>query len=155
MKNCKKDVIQFGIWMRNGTAFCIAWFLIIMLAYSHIFHYKTISTDSLTKMVFLMIGGVFIFCLVFTRLLIQRWSFMARLTCFMLFISLYECAGFYWLGFFAGKGTVIQWFTFVGIILSLYFICMAIYHRYSKKQGTIYTQALQKYQQERRIYHEK
>lgn len=47
-------------------------------------------------------------------------------------------------------GTFIQWLVFIGIICVLYFICIAIYQRYSNKQGEIYTQALIKYQQQRR-----
>lgn len=46
--------------------------------------------------------------------------------------------------------TFIQWLVFIGIICVLYFICIAIYQRYSNKQGEIYTQALIKYQQQRR-----
>ncbi len=150
MKNRKKALIQFGIWMRNGTAFCIAWFLLIILAVCHIFHYETISINTLTKIVCFTIGGVFIFCVVFTRLFIKKWSFMARLTCFMLSISLYECAGFYWIGIFAGKGTITQWLVFVGILFILYFVSTAVYQRHSIKQGILYTQALQKYQEQRR-----
>lgn len=47
-------------------------------------------------------------------------------------------------------GTFIQWLVFIGIICVFYFICIAIYQRYSNKQGEIYTQALIKYQQQRR-----
>ncbi len=92
-----------------------------------------------------------IFNLLFTRILIRKWSFTKRLTIFMLSISAYECAGFYWLGFFRGKGTFLQWLVFVGIVCGLYFCCIVIYRHYSKRQGEIYTQALKKYQQQRGI----
>ena len=102
-----------------------------------------------------IVGGVFIFNLLFTRFMIKKWSFTARLTCFMGAISLYECLGFYWFGFFEGKGSIIQWGTFVGIILALYFVCIMIYQRYSKSQGEIYTKKLHKYQAERSVQHGK
>lgn len=66
-------------------------------------------------------------------------------------ISLYECLGFYWIGFFKGRGTAVRWLLFIGIILILYFICAVLYQKYSKKQGEIYTRGLQKYQMERSI----
>lgn len=155
MQNRKDKVIQFGVWMRNGIAFCTTWFLILILAYNHIFNIQTISTKSLTKLVFWIVGGVFIFNLIFTRLIIKKWSFTGRLTCFMSVISLYECLGFYWFGFFEGKGTIVQWGAFIGIIFILYFICIAIYQKYSKRQGEIYTQVLREYQSKRSMQHEK
>lgn len=151
MQNRKKDMIQFLVWLRNGTAFCTTWFLILVLAYNHFFSIQTIPTNSLIKLVFWIIGGVFIFNLCFTRLLISKWLFTKRLTCFMSAISLYECLGFYWLGFFTGTGTIFQWLLFIVIIFILYLVSIAIYQRYSKKQGEIYTRALQEYQQKRNM----
>lgn len=155
MKNRKRDMMQFLIWVRNGIAFCTTWFLMLILAYYHIANQQVIPTAVLTKIFLLIIGGVLIFSIFFTRCFIRNWSFTKRLTSFMLSISTYECAGFYWLGIFDGTGTLIQWVTFVGIVLGLYFCCIAIYQRYSQKQGEIYTQALQKYQQERQAIHER
>lgn len=155
MRNFKSEVLRFAVWMRNGVAFCTTWFLILILAYHYVFDIQNISTNSLTKVMLLIIGGVLIFNLIFTRLIINKLSFTVRLTCFMCAISLYECLGFYWLGFFEGKGTVVQWFIFIGIILILYFICAVLYQKYSKKQGELYTKRLQKYQMERNMQHEK
>ena len=149
MRERKGDIIRFFVWMRNGVAFCTTWFLILVLAYNCICGIPTISTEGLIKMVFWIIGGVFIFNLFFSGFLIIKWRFIKRLTLFMMTISLYECLGFYWLGFFSAGGTAIQWLLFVVLILVLYFICIAIYHNYSKKQGEIYTQALRKYQEKR------
>lgn len=149
MRSCKKDIIGFLVWLRNGTAFCTTWFLVLMLAFSYAFNRGTISVDSLTKMLLFVFGGVFIFCLCFTRLFIRRWSFIKRLNCFVLSFGLYECAAFYLSGIFAGKGTIFQWLIFIGIVSVSYFICIAIYQRYSKKQGELYTQALKNYQQQR------
>ena len=145
----KKDIIQFLAWMRNGITFVTTWFLILILMYNHFFHIQTISTSSLTKLVCWIAGGVFIFNLFFTTLIIKKWSFIKRLTWFMSAMCLYECFGFYWLHFFQGRGTPIQWFIFIGIIFVLYLICIAIYQTYSNRQGEVYTQALQKYQQQR------
>ena len=149
MRERKGDIIRFFVWMRNGVTFCTTWFLILVLAYNYICGNPTISTEGLIKMVFWIIGGVFIFNLFFSGFLIIKWRFIKRLTLFMMTISLYECLGFYWLGFFSAGGTAIQWLLFVVLILVLYFICIAIYHNYSKKQGEIYTQALRKYQEKR------
>ena len=151
MKNKKTDIIRFFVWMRNGTAFCTTWFLILVLAYSCIFDIQEISTNLLIKMIILILGGVFIFSILFAKSFIKKWSFTKRLTVFMVLFSVYECFGFYWVGLFAGKGTWVQWVVFIGIVCGLYFFCIAIYRRYSKKQGEIYTQALQKYQEKRII----
>lgn len=121
-----------------------------VLAYCHISNQQQISVSMLTKLLFFVIGGVLIFNILFTKVFIKNWTFTKRLTCFMVLLSLYECLNFYWMGFFSGIGTFIQWLVFIGIICVLYFICIAIYQRYSNKQGEIYTQALIKYQQQRR-----
>lgn len=149
MRNRKKDMIQFLEWMRNGIAFCTTWLFVLVLAYCYFSGIQSILTIYLIKMLLWIIGGVFIFNLFFTHLIIINWSFVKRLSCFLAVISIYECLGFYWLEFFSGVGTATQWFIFVGIILALYLICIAIYQRYSKRQGEIYTQALQEYQLKR------
>lgn len=151
MKKRKRDMMHFLEQMRNGTAFCTTWFLILVLVYSYIFKRQIILVNSLAKMLLLIVGGVFIFNLFFTQVLIKRWSFTRRLTCLMVSISVYECAGFYWLGFFRGRGTIIQWCIFVGIVCGLYLCSVAIYYLHSKKQEEIYTQALIKYQQQRSV----
>lgn len=155
MRNFKSEMIRFAVWMRNGVAFSTTWFLILILAYHSIFHIQNISTNGLMKVVLLIIGGVFIFNLSFTRIIIKKLNFTMRLTCFMCAISLYECLGFYWIGFFKGRGTAVRWLLFIGIILILYFICAVLYQKYSKKQGEIYTKGLQKYQMERSMWHER
>lgn len=154
MKKSKENVLLFLVWIRNGTAFCTTWFLILLLIYSYFFNYQTISTKNLSKMLLLIIGGVIIFSLLFTRVFIKKWSFIPRLTCFMISISLYECIGFYWLGLLDGRETIFQLLVFVGILLSLYFACIAVYHRYSKRQGRLYTEALQTYQKQRSVSNE-
>lgn len=155
MQNFKTDAIQFAIWMRNGISFCTTWFLILILVYNHIFNIQTIQTKSLIKVVFLIIGGVLIFNLSFTRFMIKKMNFTVRLTCFMCTISLYECLGFYWLDFFEGNGTAVQWLIFIGIIFILYLICIVLYQKYSKRQGEFYTKILREYQMERSMQHEK
>ena len=150
MKNNKNDIIKFFVWMRNGIAFCTTWLLIIGIVYCHISNQQQISVSMLTKLLFFVIGGVSIFNILFTKVIIKNWTFTKRLTCFMVLFSLYECLNFYWIGFFSGTGTFIQWLVFIGIVCVLYSICIAIYQWYSNKQGEIYTQALMKYQQQRR-----
>ena len=149
MQNNKKNFLHFMVWMRNGIAYTISWFLILLLIYNKLCNHQAISTDSLIKMVVWTVGAVFIFNLLFTRFMIKKWNFMTRLTIFMVSICLYEVAGFYLLGIFIRKDASFEWLTFIGIVLVLYLICIAIYQKYSKKQGEIYTQALQQYQQKR------
>ena len=38
MYKYKEDFIKFLVWMRNGTAFCTIWFLILMLVYNSIYN---------------------------------------------------------------------------------------------------------------------
>lgn len=135
--------------MRNGIAFCTTWFLILGLLYCHIFNRQVVSVDSLTRLLFFVIGGVFLFNLLFTKLLIKHWGFVARLSCFMALISLYEGVAFYLIGLFQDKENFMQWGILIGIIFVLYVICIVIYQQYSKRQGELYTQALETYQQER------
>lgn len=151
MKNRKKDIIQFMMWMGNGAAYAVSCFLILLLIYNKLSNHQAISTDGLIKMMVWAVGAVFIFNLLFTRFIIKRWNFMTRLTVFLISICLYEGVGFYWLKVFVRKDAVFQWLAFVGIVIALYLICIVIYWKYSKKQGEIYTQALQQYQQERSI----
>lgn len=155
MKNKKKDLMQFLVWMRNGTAFSVTWFLVLLLLYDGVYNIDRVSTEFLGKLVLLCIGGVFLFCVCFTKLVLRKESFVLRLTCFMLGFSLYECFGFYVLGVFDGSGKVWQWLYFAGIVLALYLCCIGIYQIYSKRQGRLYTKSLQAYQQRRREEYEK
>lgn len=145
----KKDFIQFLEWIRNGIAFCVMWLLILWLIYNSAANIESIPTQKLVQLVFFVAGGVVIFSVLFTRFIIRKWSFLTRLSCFMVFISVYECMAFYYLGFWSGAGTVWMWGGFAGLILVLYFICIFIYNFYSKRRGALYTEALQKYQEQR------
>lgn len=149
MQNHKKNFFHFMVWMRNGIAYTVSWFLILLLIYNKLCNHQAISTDGLIKMVVWTVGAVFIFNLLFTRFIIKKWNFMTRLTIFMVSICLYEGAGFYWLKIFIRKNSAFEWLAFIGIVFVLYLICIMIYQKYSKKQGEIYTQALQQYQQKR------
>ena len=151
MSKNKKELLKFFVWMRNGTAFCTTWFLILTLIYYSIHNIPAISTNMLIKLILLSLGGVFVFNLFFTNLFIQKWSFIKRLTGFMMVISLYECICFYYLDFFKNKGSIKEWLIFIGIVLLLYFLCIVIYQQYSKKQSEIYTKSLQEYQEKRRM----
>lgn len=149
MKNYKKDFVQFLVWMRNGTAFCTSWFLILGLLYNHSWGIEQIATDRLIEMLLFVVGGVFVFCSFFTRVFIRKWSFQKRLNCFMVVIALYECFVFYFTGVWESSGNPFMWIVFFGVILLSYFLCMAIYQVYSRRQGELFTKALQNYQQKR------
>lgn len=150
----KQQISQFFTWLRNGTCFCFTWFLLLLTLLYLYYGKDAISTLGLLKLLVLSFGGVLLFCLLFTALFIKKWRFVTRLTCFMISITLYECIGFYWLGIFSTKGSLGQWGIFMAIVLCLYFICIAIYHQYSKKKGELYTMALQEYQEKRRLVYE-
>ena len=145
----KKDWIQFLVWMRNGSAFCISWFLILWLLYNSVYGIKVIQTTQLVKLVAVSVAGVFLFSFFFTGLFLKQWRFLGRLTGFMVTVSMLEGAAFYWLGLFVRTGTWLEWGIFAGIILILYGICILIYQVYSRKAGELYTQALEQYQQNR------
>ena len=51
MYKYKEDFIKFLVWMRNGTAFCTIWFLILMLVYNSIYNIPTISTNILIEII--------------------------------------------------------------------------------------------------------
>ena len=152
--NTKKELKTFFAWLRNGACFAVTWFLILELIVRWISGADTISIVNLTKTIVWTVGGVFIFCVVFTRLFIRRFGFTARLTIFMSAITLYEILFFYNIGLFVDTSYLDQWLLFFAIILCLYFICLVIYGSYRKKKCELYTYALQKYQQERRSVNE-
>lgn len=152
--NTKKELKTFFTWLRNGTCFAVTWFLILELIVRWISGAETISIVDLTKTIVWTVGGVFIFCVAFTRLFIRRFGFTARLTIFMSVITFYEILFFYNIGLFVDTSYLLQWLLFFAIILCLYFICLVIYGSYRKKKCELYTHALQKYQQERRTINE-
>ena len=152
--NTKKELKTFFAWLRNGTCFAVTWFLILELIVRWISGADTISIVNLTKTIVWTVGGVFIFCVAFTRLFIRKFGFTARLTIFMSAITLYEILFFYNIGLFVDTSNLPQWLLFFAIIVCLYFICLVIYGSYRKKKCELYTHALQKYQQERRCVNE-
>ena len=152
--NTKKELKTFFTWLRNGTCFAVTWFLILELIVRWISGADTISIVNLTKTIVWTVGGVFIFCVAFTRLFIRKFGFTARLTIFMSAITLYEILFFYNIGLFVDTSNLPQWLLFFAIIVCLYFICLVIYGSYRKKKCELYTHALQKYQQERRCVNE-
>ena len=145
----KQELKKFLIWMRNGISFAVTWFLILLLAGSHMLNIPVITVSGLTKLVILVAGGVFLFCLSFTKFFFLRWSFLKRISFFMALLCIYQVMGLYWVGFFKGTGTVVQWGIYAGIVLILYSCCVLIYHAYYSKKSKIYTQALNEYQKKR------
>ena len=151
----KEELNKFLTWLRNGTAFCFTWFLILILAYQSYYDIPAVPTKRLAQVLFFCIGGTLVFNLFFTNLFFKRWSFTQRLTGFMVVFSIYECICFYRMEFFQTSGSILEWAVFAAIILLLYFCCLVLYQIYSKKQGQLYTQSLQKYQEKRRLEHGK
>lgn len=145
----KKEWIQFFTWLRNGSAFCISWFLVLWLLYNSAYGIESIKTIQLIKLVAVSVVGVFLFCFFFTQLMIKKWHFLSRLTGFMLTVSVLEGMAFYWLGIYVRTGSLQEWLIFAGIVFGLYAVCILIYAIYSKHKGEMYTLALEQYQKKR------
>ncbi|MBQ3164287.1 MAG: hypothetical protein IJC02_07085 [Lachnospiraceae bacterium] len=145
MKNLK----TFFIWIRNGVAFCFTWLMVVILLRNTYLGIENISTTEIFKLLILACGGVILFTALFSETLIKGISFTAKLTGFMVLFSVYETVIFYWLGIFSGKGNVIQWMLFLGIILVMYGISMVGYELYSRKKAKDYDNALYAYQEKR------
>lgn len=149
MKKNKTEALKFMRWLRNGISICVTWFLLLMILCSILLREETIKVEILAKMIILTSGGVLLFCVFFTSLVIQKWSFNGRLMGFLLATAVYESVGFYWIGYFKEMGTFFQWCIFAAIVAVCYFITLGIYHYYSKSQGALYTDALHEYQNRR------
>lgn len=149
----KKDWIQFLIWWRNGSAFCISWFLVLWVVFNSTHGIEAIQTARLAKLVAVSVAGAFLFSFFFTGLFLKRWSFLGRLTGFIVTVSILEVVAFYWLELFIRTGTWQEWLGFAGIILVLYGICVLFYQGYSRRKGVLYTQALEQYKQKRSREH--
>ena len=142
--------ITFAIWMRNGIAICFTWLVLLMLIRNLCLGVERIATADLMKLLIGVCGGVLLFTMFFSGIVLKELGFTLRLTGFMLLGSIYESACFYWLGIFTEKGSFRQWILFGGIILILYGISMLIYECYSRKKAAVYTQALCSYQSVRK-----
>lgn len=155
MKNKKKEWLKFFIWMRNGIAFAFTWLVFLWMLFDRIYGLNSVHSDMMLRLLLLVAGGVLLFTVCFTRILVRRWHFTTRLTCFMLLFGIYEGVGFYYLGIFQRIGTLKEWLLFAGIIFGFYAVCIFVYELYSRKKGELYTMALTEYQQKRRMEHEK
>ena len=145
----KQELKKCMIWMRNGISIGITWALVLLIAAGHTLGATEISIGVLAKMMLLISGGVFVFCLCFTKLLFIRRSFLRRLCFFAAFISVYQIAGFYWIGFFTNAGSVLQWTVYAGILLLSFLCCVLIYRAYCRRKGEVYTQMLNEYRKQR------
>lgn len=148
--NTKNELKKFFIWLRNGTCFVVTWFLILELIVRWIYGVETLSVVGLTKTMIWSVGGVLLFCAAFTRLIFRKIGFTARFTLFMTIMTIYEMLFFIHMEIFNDASLFYLWIPFLVIVMVLYFICLAIYANYRKRKSDVYTQALQKYQQERK-----
>lgn len=136
----------FFVWMRNGISFCFTWLMILLMVWNSVFGIKMVSTIALGKLLLFVSGGVLLFTIIFSNVIVQKLQFTVRLTSFMIVFAVYESICFYWMGVFPDNGSIQQWLIFIAIILLLYFISIGIYQIYSREKGVLYTQALQRYQ---------
>ncbi len=156
MVNRKEEWTRFFTWLRNGICFVTTWLLLLLLVFGRA---EQIERQTLCYLVTAAAGGSLLFCLAFTRTLIRKWGFTARFTLFMVSVVGFELIfaklaydAYYSerLSAFVGgmpdpipTGT---WLVFGLICLAMYGISMGIYAVYRRKQGELYTTALQKYQ---------
>ncbi len=147
----KKALIIF----RNGFAFVFSWLVIIMSVKAVIEGGEGVRLNAIFGAAFISLVGVICFVVFFSDAFIKNKSFILRLTFAVFFFIPGEIAGFYMTGFFKGKGSLIQWLTFAGIVLALYGICIVIDKTLCKKQGKEYTLQLMKYQEKRKYDNEK
>lgn len=152
--NTKNEIKTFFVWLRNGSCFAVTWFLILELIVRWMYGFDNLSVVNLTKTILWTVGGVILFCVSFTRLLMRKFGFTARLTFFMTTITIYEILFFMNMGFFKDANLSYLWLLFFAIVLGLYLICMVIYANYRKRKSELFTYALQKYQQERKMENE-
>lgn len=145
----KQEIIKFLIWFRNGSAFCISWLLILSLIYFGFSNVAAIPIEFFIKLVILSMGGVLLFCVMFTKLLLRKCPFTLRLSIFFAGISVLEWNGLYWMGIFNRIATASECVFTASMLLGLYFVCVAIYSRYRKKTSMKYTDALLMYQKKR------
>jgi len=155
VRNKKKEWIKFMICMRNGISFVFTWLVFLWLLFDRVYGLNSVDGNRMLRLLLFVAGGVLLFAICFTKVLISRWNFTPRLTCFMLVFGVYEGIGFYYLGIFQRIGTIAEWLMFAGTILVFYAACILIYEIYSRKRGELYTQALTEYQKKRRLEHEK
>ncbi len=156
--NTKKELATFFTWFRNGTCFTFTWFMFLHLVMAWVSGLwvdkaPSLSLNKLTFIFFGTAGAVLIFCLVFTKLVIRKLGFTARLTVFMALISAYEILCLYLMGVFTHVDFY-QILLLLAFIVPMYLICLGIYSVYRRKTGELYTFALQKYQQERQTVNE-
>lgn len=141
----RTNIRQFLIWLRNGTSFAMLWFLILLLIRNYALGIETFTTFFLLKLLVIVFGGVLLFSFCFFPACLKRRRFQGRLTLFMVTFSIYECFAFRWLGLWTGVGKLLQYVAFAAVVLVMYLICLAIFERYSKKKGELYTKALEAY----------
>lgn len=144
----------FLVWMRNGIAFCYSWLLILILVCSCLFKIEMLPVEMLVKVFVMVAGEVFLFTLFFFEGVLNKMSFMTRMSYMVITGIPYEIACFYWIGIFQKSGSILGWGIFAGIIAVLYASCILIYHKYSKTKGEIYTKNLIRYQQTRSLENE-
>lgn len=145
----KNELKKFFVWFRNGSCFVITWFIVLELIARWLVKSETLSVVNLTKTIFWTMGGVLIFCIAFTRIIFKKAGFTGRLAVFMPILTIYEVMFFYSIGIFGKTSHIYQWVILISIVLCLFIVCLMIYGCYRRK-SVIYTNALNKYQEERK-----
>ncbi len=157
MTNIRQEWKKFFIWLRNGTCFVTTWLMLLLWLCVEHSGRQFLPADVIPAVILSAAGAVLIFCAVFTKVLIRKFGFAVRFTLFLALVVLFELTFGYkaycriaeqeYVMLF-GSAESGGWLGFAVIVLAMYAVSMGIYAVYRRKKGALYTQALQRYQQQ-------
>lgn len=133
--------------VRDAISYCFAWLIIVIMVVCLAGGTETISVLSIAKVLLFCVVTSVMFVGVFSSCLIKRMMFILRLSLFTALFLPAEIAFLYWVGIFEGKGNVMQWGLFVGIVVILYVSCLIIDITINRRLGKDYTSQLKKYKE--------
>lgn len=135
--------------IRNGLCFSFTWLVLLLMLLTTGSQSESISLSTLYKLLIFCIVVAVLFALLLTDNIIKNKSFMLRLTIFFICFVAAELGLFFSIGFFAGKGSSMQWLIFVGIVVVFYLASLIIDRVIFEKRGVDYTNKLNEYKRKR------
>lgn len=145
----KNRIKQFLTFFRNFLVVSYAWLVLLVALLNASGGNADIKTATLFKLFAFCVGVALIFSVSFSNLFVRKKSFMLRLTIFVILFIPFEIACFYSIGLFTDKGSTLQWFFFVGIIVICYILSLILDFCVFRRQGKEYTALLEAYQRSR------
>lgn len=147
----KGSVKSLFAYFRNGTCFAFTWIVIIVIVGMSLNGRETVSCSFLLKTLLFCVVTALLFSIIFSGVFFRKKFFIFKLTLFTVLFLPIEIGYFYWIRFFDGRGDVVKWVMFVGIIVILYLIslCMDIF--IFARKGADYTFKLNEYKMRRSL----